>query len=120
MMDWLPARVRDANKGIFGHVLAVGGDEGMGGAIRLAGEAALRVGAGLVSVATRAEHVIAMNAARPELMVHGIVDATGIEPLLQRAGVVALGPGLGRSVWSKALWQAALAAASRPCWMPMA
>ncbi len=111
MMDWLPARAHDANKGLFGHVLAVGGDKGMGGAIRLAGEAALRVGAGLVSVATRAEHVIAMNAARPELMVHGIVDADGtMELLLQRAGVVALGPGLGRSAWSKALWQAALAA----------
>jgi ADP-dependent NAD(P)H-hydrate dehydratase / NAD(P)H-hydrate epimerase len=110
MMAWLPARVRDANKGLFGHVLAIGGDEGMGGAIRLAGEAALRVGAGLVSVATHAEHVFAINAARPELMAHGVADAAGMEPLLQRAGVVALGPGLGRTAWSKALWQAALAA----------
>ncbi len=111
MMAWLPARRHDANKGLFGHVLAIGGDEGMGGAIRLAGEAALRVGAGLVSVATRAEHVIAINAARPELMAHGVGDSAGMmELLLQRAGVVALGPGLGRSTWSKALWQTALAA----------
>jgi NAD(P)H-hydrate epimerase len=82
----------------------------MGGAIRLAGEAALRVGAGLVSVATREEHITAINAARPELMVHAAADAGGIEPLLQRASVVALGPGLGQGPWSRALWQAALAA----------
>jgi ADP-dependent NAD(P)H-hydrate dehydratase / NAD(P)H-hydrate epimerase len=110
MMRWLPARPRDAHKGLFGHVLAIGGDQGMGGAIRLAGEAALRVGAGLVSVATRAEPVIALNAARPELMAHAVADAAEIEPLLQRASVVALGPGLGQSPWSQTLWQAALAA----------
>jgi ADP-dependent NAD(P)H-hydrate dehydratase / NAD(P)H-hydrate epimerase len=110
MMRWLPSRPRGAHKGNFGHVLAIGGDLGMGGAIRLAGEAALRVGAGLVSVATRAEHVSALNAARPELMAHAVGDATGLEPLLQRASVIALGPGLGQSDWSRALWHAAIAA----------
>ncbi len=109
MMRWLPARPHDAHKGALGHVLALGGDHGMGGAIRLAGEAALRVGAGLVSVATRAEHVSALNAARPELMAHGVADAAALEPLLQRASVIALGPGLGQSDWSRALWHSALA-----------
>jgi NAD(P)H-hydrate epimerase len=108
-MRWLPARPRDANKGDFGHALAIGGDAGMGGAIRLAGEAALRVGAGRVSVATRAEHVSALNAARPELMAHGVAGAAALEPLLQRANVIALGPGLGQGDWSRALWHAALA-----------
>ncbi len=110
MLHWLPPRLRDAHKGIFGHVLAVGGDYGMGGAIRLAGEAALRVGAGLVSVATRAEHGVALNASRPELMAHAVADADGIESLLQRASVLALGPGLGQGSWSHTLWHAALAA----------
>jgi NAD(P)H-hydrate epimerase len=110
MAAWLPPRARHAHKGQFGHVLAVGGDHGMGGAIRLAGEAALRVGAGLVSLATRAEHVAAINAGRPELMVHGVQDAAGITALLARATVVALGPGLGQSAWSRGVWQAALAA----------
>ena len=112
LMHWLPVRPNGAHKGAFGHVLAIGGDVGMGGAIRLAGEAALRVGAGLVSVATRAEHVSALNAARPELMAHGVgvADAATLEPLLQRASVIALGPGLGQGDWSRALWQAALAA----------
>ena len=50
----LPRRERHAHKNDFGHLLLVGGDHGMGGAMRLAAEAALRCGAGLVSVATRA------------------------------------------------------------------
>jgi len=110
MSEWLPPRALDAHKGDFGHVLAIGGELGTAGAIRLCGEAALRVGSGLVSVATRAENVVALNAARPELMAHGVRDAAGLLPLLQRASVLALGPGLGQSDWSRALWQAALAA----------
>jgi hydroxyethylthiazole kinase-like uncharacterized protein yjeF len=108
--SWLPARVRDGNKGSYGHVLAIGGDSGMGGSIRLAGEAALRVGAGLVSIATRAEHVVAINAARPELMVHAVSGSQDLENLLERARVVALGPGLGQRAWGHALWHTAIAA----------
>jgi NAD(P)H-hydrate epimerase len=106
----LPPRAADAHKGDFGHVLAIGGDAGMGGAIRLAGEAALRVGAGLVSVATRAEHVTALNAARPELMAHGVGGPQELEALLDRANALALGPGLGRRAWGHGLWHTALAA----------
>ncbi|HEX7917598.1 NAD(P)H-hydrate dehydratase [Rudaea sp.] len=106
----LPPRARDAHKGRYGHVLAIGGDVGMGGAIRLAGEAALRTGAGLVSVATQAEHVTAINAARPELMVHAVSGIQELKPLLERASVVALGPGLGRRAWGHALWYTAIAA----------
>ena len=106
----LPPRAADAHKGNFGHVLAIGGDHGLGGAIRLAGEAALRVGAGLVSVATRAEHVVALNAARPELMASGVGGPQELETLLQRASVVALGPGLGQRAWGHALWRTAIAA----------
>jgi hydroxyethylthiazole kinase-like uncharacterized protein yjeF len=110
MARWLPPRARDAHKGEFGHVLAIGGDAGMGGAIRLCGEAALRVGAGLVSIATRAENVVAINAGRPELMAHAAKDALMLHPLLNRAQVVALGPGLGQGEWSRVLWQSAIAA----------
>lgn len=106
----LPPRAPNAHKGNFGHVLAIGGDLGFGGAIRLAGEAALRVGAGLVSVATRAEHVSALNAARPELMASGVGGPQELEMLLQRASVIALGPGLGQRAWGHALWHTAIAA----------
>lgn len=105
----LTQRVRDANKGAFGHVLAIGGDVGMGGAIRLSGEAALRVGAGLVSIATRHDNVPAINSARPELMAHGVSGAQELEALLARANVIALGPGLGQAAWGHALWYAAIA-----------
>jgi len=104
----LPPRPRDANKGVNGHVLAIGGEHGMAGAIRLTGEAALRAGAGLVSVATRAEHLLALNAARPELMAHGIDGPQALEPLLSRASVLAVGPGLGQGAWGHALWLTAL------------
>lgn len=109
----LPPRRGNVDKSHFGHVLAIGGDLGMGGAIRLTGEAALRCGAGLVSVATRGEHVAALIAGRPELMVRGIDDAQSPESMLGRASVVAIGPGLGRAEWGASLWRAAMAA-SRP------
>ena len=99
----LGPRRRDAHKGWFGHVLVVGGDYGFAGAARLAGEAAGRSGAGLVSVATRREHVSALVASRPELMVHGIESPDALDPLLDRATVIAVGPGLGRGEWGTSL-----------------
>ena len=93
----------DAHKGRFGHVLVVGGDHGLAGAARLAGEAAARSGAGLVSIATRREHVTALVASRPEMMVHGIESPGALDPLLGRASVVAVGPGLGQGEWGASL-----------------
>ena len=109
LVQFLAPRPRAANKGMFGHVLVAGGDLGTGGAVCLAGEAAQRVGAGLVSVTTQAEHVAPLLAARPELMVHATKDGALSTALAQRATVVALGPGLGQSAWSKKLWAATLA-----------
>jgi NAD(P)H-hydrate epimerase len=106
--EGLPARPRDSHKGSNGHVLAIGGDHGTGGAVRMAAEAALRTGAGLVSVATREENVLAMNAARPELMAHAVNGPQALQPMLDKASVVALGPGLGQAAWGHALWTTAL------------
>jgi len=106
--DALPPRSRYANKGDNGHVLVIGGEHGMAGAVRLAGESALRGGAGLVSVATRVGHVPALNAARPELMAHAVDGPQALESLLERADVLALGPGLGQGAWGHALWLTAL------------
>mgnify|MGYP001213361440 CR=1 FL=1 len=102
-------RPRGAHKGLFGHVLVVGGDHGMGGAVRMAAEAAARVGAGLTSVATRSVHCAGLLSARPELMCHALDSAQDLEPLLARASVVAVGPGLGRSAWARGLLEAVLA-----------
>jgi len=100
----LPQRMRSAHKGAFGHVAILGGNHGMSGAARLAGEAAARVGAGLVSVATRPEHAALLSTARPELMCHGVTTAADVRRVLARATVAAIGPGLGQSAWARALF----------------
>ncbi len=103
----LPARRRADHKGRFGHVLVIAGGPGMGGAARLAGEGALRAGAGLVSVATHPEHSAALLSGRPELMVRGVRNAEDLAPLLDRATVLAVGCGLGQDAWARELFAAA-------------
>lgn len=104
----LVPRKRAAHKGDFGHVLVVGGGPGMPGAVQLCAEAALRCGAGLVSVATHPRHSAMIPVRRPELMCHGVDDARGINHLLGRATVVALGPGLGQCAWAKDMYRCVL------------
>ena len=110
-IDWrqqasaLAPRRRAAHKGDFGHVLVIGGAAGMSGAVRLAGEGALRAGAGLVTVATHPDHAALLNLTRPELMVAGVSGASDLDPLIERADVIAIGPGLGRGPWGQGLWE---------------
>ncbi|MCW8906436.1 MAG: NAD(P)H-hydrate dehydratase [Sedimenticola sp.] len=99
----LQPRRRTAHKGNCGHLLVVGGDSGFSGALQMAGEAAARTGAGLVSLATRAAHAALVSSRRPELMSHGVESATELAPLLVRADVVAIGPGLGQRSWGRAM-----------------
>jgi len=106
----LPRRARDAHKGDHGHVLVVGGEVGLCGAALLCARAALRSGAGLVSVATRAAHAAVLTAAQPEAMVHGVESRSELAALIERASVIALGPGLGRGEWSRTVSEAALEA----------
>lgn len=89
-------------------MLVIGGDHGFGGAALMAGEAAARAGAGLVSVATRAEHVPAFISRCPELMVKAADDPQTLAPLLSKATTVVIGPGLGQSDWSVECLQTAL------------
>jgi len=99
----LKPRQKNAHKGQFGHVLIVGGDEGYLGAVRMAAEAAARVGAGLVSIATRKSHANLLSAVRPEIMSRGVETVEELLPLIQKATVIAIGPGLGQSEWAKSL-----------------
>ncbi len=98
----LPRRRRGAHKGEHGHVLVIGGGAGMPGAARLAGEAALRAGAGLVTVAVHPDNA-AVVAARAELMCIPTGGAGDLAPALERATLLAIGPGLGRSEWAREL-----------------
>jgi ADP-dependent NAD(P)H-hydrate dehydratase / NAD(P)H-hydrate epimerase len=103
LKEFIYPRFRNAHKGDFGHVLIVGGDEGMGGAVCMAANAALRTGAGLVSVVTRPIHVPAILAFHPEIMVYNS-DSVNWQPLLAKATVIVIGPGLGTSSWGEAMF----------------
>jgi ADP-dependent NAD(P)H-hydrate dehydratase / NAD(P)H-hydrate epimerase len=103
----LPKRQASSHKGKFGHVLIVGGSENMPGAIILAARAALRAGAGLVTIVTVAENLQAISAAVPEAMVKTCAINT-LSNVLNKsfiAGIthIAIGMGLGQNDWSLAL-----------------
>lgn len=102
----LAARSPVAHKVQFGHVLVVGGDLGMGGAALLCSDSALRAGAGLVSLATRAEHVTAALVRRPEVMCAAVSSANQLIALIERADVCVVGPGLGQGAWSRSVLSA--------------
>lgn len=99
---FLPARDNESHKGSYGHVLLIGGAIGTTGAIAMAARAALRAGAGLVSVLTpEAVYPIVAQAAGPEVMVHPVPDIGTLELDFSRdwkkVTAVAIGPGLGRT-----------------------
>lgn len=101
--EHLPPRRRSAHKGDHGHCLLVGGFPGMSGAVRIAGEAALRSGSGLVSIATHPDHAAFLNLTRPELMVHAIKSPLHLPALLPRCDAIGIGPGLAQTAWSRGL-----------------
>lgn len=108
LSHWLPPRRRGSHKGDHGRVLCIGGDHGHGGAIMLAAEAALRSGAGLVDVITRPAHVAPLLARLPEAMAHADDAVAARSALFAAAGVIVVGPGLGKDDWGQALLARAL------------
>ena len=100
----IPLKKPSTHKGEMGHVLVAGGDFSMSGAVLLTAKATLMTGSGLVSVATRREHALAMAGSLPEAMWANGEDFEYVDQLLKNADVVALGPGLGNSEWSVQLW----------------
>lgn len=109
----LAARPRTAHKGMYGRVLVIGGDHGFGGASLLTAESTLRSGAGMVTLATRAEHVPAALTRMPEVMSAAIRSANQLMALIEPASVLVVGPGLGQAAWGRSLLCAA-ANADRP------
>lgn len=103
-------RQRSSHKGSYGHVLTVGGAAGMSGAARLCAEAALRSGAGRVSVATDPQNASLINLGRPELMSKGIANGAELKTLLDGDYIVAVGPGIGLSSWAQSLFLACMGA----------
>jgi len=123
--QWLPVRPADAHKGRFGHVLVVGGSVGLAGAPMMAAEAALRVGAGLCSVAVPQSIYAAAAATLREAMVRPLPDTPegclsaesvdAMSPLLERANVLAIGPGWGTYPPARQALRKLLSIAQVPC-----
>ncbi|MEE8094396.1 MAG: NAD(P)H-hydrate dehydratase [Gammaproteobacteria bacterium] len=105
----LPPRRPSTHKGSHGNLLLVGGSPGMAGAIRLAAEAALRAGAGLVRVATHADCAASVIAGRPEIMCQALTEPAELDALIDVSDAVVVGPGLGRSDWARHLLERLLA-----------
>lgn len=92
----------NSHKGDFGHVLVIGGDHGMGGAVIMAAIAASKVGAGKVTVLTRNSHITALLSNSPNIMYHD--ENCDFEEVLKNKTVIAIGCGLGKSDWSQDLF----------------
>ncbi len=103
----LPQRKPADHKGLFGHTLVIGGDIGMGGAVCLAAEAALRTGSGLVTALTHPEHVPVLLTRCPEVMCHGVSEQMHLpsffSSLATKITACVIGPGMTDSPWSNAL-----------------
>jgi ADP-dependent NAD(P)H-hydrate dehydratase / NAD(P)H-hydrate epimerase len=104
----LVPRARDANKGRYGHVLVIGGSLGKAGAAAMAGFAALRAGAGLSTIATPLSVLATVAAFHPELMTEPLAETEpgtislralgpGLDSLLERKTLIAIGPGISRN-----------------------
>jgi ADP-dependent NAD(P)H-hydrate dehydratase / NAD(P)H-hydrate epimerase len=102
----LAPRPRDSNKGMYGHVLVIGGSLGKAGAAAMAGFSALRAGSGLVTVATPRSVLPTVAGFHPELMTEPL-EETGagtialkalqhLEQLAEEKTVLAIGPGISR------------------------
>jgi NAD(P)H-hydrate epimerase len=108
LVNYFPPRLRNSHKGSFGWVLGIGGNSTMSGAVRLCGEAALRSGAGKVTLATSPEHAALVNLTCPELMVRGVRRGKELQTLLGQVNVIVLGTGLGQTSWSERLFKTCL------------
>lgn len=110
---FIPRRERDSHKGTYGHVLLIGGSKGFTGAIAMAARAALRSGAGLVSVLTPEEvWPVVAQACGCEAMVHPFNRTIPFE--LSNFDAVLIGPGLGRSVETRKLTETLLETCTSP------
>lgn len=98
VVDLLPKRRPDGNKGTFGKVLLIAGSKNMAGAAILAARAAYGIGAGMVKVLTPEENRIILQEAVPEAL---LGDYSNLADSRKWANVIAIGPGLGQSEEAK-------------------
>src|SRR5437879_1877353 len=104
----LTPRAREGNKGSYGHVLVIGGSLGKAGAAAMAGFSTLRAGAGLSTVATPRSVLATVASFHPEVMTEPLAETEqgtislralgpGLDSLLERKTIIAIGPGISRN-----------------------
>jgi NAD(P)H-hydrate epimerase len=117
-------RATDANKGRYGHVLVIAGSRGKSGAAAMCGIAALRAGAGLVTVACPKSALDAVAAAGPEIMTEPLPETAAggiargaidvIRRLAEKRTLIAIGPGIGTDAETRDVVTALYAASEKP------
>lgn len=108
LAEWLPGRPAHGHKGTFGHLLLIGGSPGKSGAALLAGEAAMRSGVGLCTIAAPPDVLPALECKTREVMLAPLLPAGQVDlddsdatfaqlaALLQGKSALAVGPGMPR------------------------
>ena len=96
-------RSRTSHKGDYGRLLLLGGTYPYGGAIIMAALAAVKSGAGLVTVGTDRENIPALHNHLPEAMAFSLQDQQLLKEQLEKAEVVLLGPGLREDAFGEEL-----------------
>ena len=96
-------RSRTSHKGDYGRLLLLGGTYPYGGAIIMSALAAVKSGAGLVTVGTDRENIPALHSHLPEAMAFSLQDKQLLKEQLEKAEVVLLGPGLGDNAFGEDL-----------------
>jgi len=117
VVQWLPRRDENTYKNKMGHVLCVGGNAQMGGAIILSASAALYAGAGLVSVASAPDNVHALHARTPEAMFLNMYDTEALINNIKGADTIVLGPGLGQDEKSQEVYQTVIENVEENQWL---
>ena len=118
LMNLLPKRPQESNKGTYGRVTAVGGSKGMAGAAYLAAKAAYRTGCGLAAIVCPEANRVIHQVQLPEAVLKVYPDSGAEEEWLKDAlagsSAIVLGPGLGQSENALNLVSWTLEAASMP------
>lgn len=115
-----PNLPKDSYKNVYGHVTVIGGSYGMGGAAHLASAAALRTGAGLVTVCAPDSSIADAKSGWPEIMTHSLGTdwpdkiSDSLDSLLKKSSALVIGPGMGRTRASEAFLYALLNLDKRP------
>lgn len=115
--SWIPIRDEQTYKNKLGHILCIGGNAEMGGAIMLSARAAVYAGAGLVTVASNAVNRSALHSSLPEVMFTDMHQQSALTQQIKASDVILLGPGLGRDAQAEETFRFVLNQVEKRQWL---